>query len=470
MKRTLPPPSACVLLAWALLVSTSPALGSSYLTPCVGGGIKTLQDSGNAGGDVLVTWQEAREGSHETCASSVAEAALGSTSTGFADVGPVSKPGELSRPTGVFLDGAGDGWIVGTREVFTGFTRYGPAYQNSGAWLAFRPAGGAFRAPVTLPAGRAVVEPFLVGDQAGTVVVGWNVPGKGAYLVWGDSAGRLSKRHFFQGLSIYSLGIDESGHLLVGGEPTGRREGRAILLVAGYAGRFSRPRIVARAPHTPPHQEFRSTVGGPILRVGPNRQAIVAWDVNPDPAGSEARAMISYRSPNGALTKPVRYPYGLRGDGHDPAEVNNVTVDGAGRATLLIERDNRFYTITVAPGGRVGPPRRLLAPEAGPASHVGEPTLSGNASGALALAWATEHSIDYTLGSDLTGFPAAQMIAPPPAMSDVDPQLTISADGTVTAVWLRLLSLAPPEQAIEAQSLTPGASPIQIALHRPLSH
>jgi hypothetical protein len=437
----------------------------------VGGGIKTLQDSGNGGGTVLVTWQEVREGSEETCASSVAEAALGSPNAGFVNVGPISKPGLLARPTGVFLDGAGDGWIVGTRELFTGFTRYGPAYRDSGAWLAFRPAGGAFRAPVALPAGGAATEPFIVGDQAGAVVVGWNHVGKGADLVWGSASGTVSKPAFLPELSISSLGIDETGHVLAGAEFTGRREGRAALLLTGHAGRFSRPRVIAQAPRTPPHQEFPSTIGGPIVRVGPNGQAIITWDVSPNP-DDETRHMVAYRFPNGKLTKPARSRYELhRGALHSPAEFTTAVVDGTGRATLFVEHGSRGYTLSVTAGGHFGPLRRLVTREPSPPGGPSRPSVAGNASGELALGWGTRHkNLEYTLGSDLTGFPPPELIAPSAEMSDAEPMLTISEAGEATAVWLQLAKAFGREQMIEAQALTPGASPIQIAVHTPAHH
>jgi hypothetical protein len=436
----------------------------------VGGGIKTLQDSGNGAGTVLVTWQEVREGSEETCASSVAEAALGSPSAGFVNVGPISKPGLLARPTGVFLDGAGDGWIVGTRELFTGFTRYGPAYRNSGAWLAYRPAGDAFRAPVALPAGGAATEPFIVGDQAGAVVVGWNHVGKGADLVWGSASGTVSKPVFLPELSVSSLGIDETGHVVVGGEFTGRREGRAALLLTGHAGRFSRPRVIARAPHTPPHQEFPSTIGGPIVRVGPNGQAIITWDVSPNP-DEESRHMLAYRYPNGKLTRPGHYPDPLSWEVANPGEFNTATVDATGRATLYIEHGDRGYTLSVSAGGHFGPRRRLVTREPSPPGGPSRPSLAGDASGELALGWGTGHNnIEYTLGSDLTGFPLPQLITPPAGLSDGEPLVTISQAGEATAVWLRVAKPVAREQAIEAQALTPGASPIQIAVHTPVHH
>jgi hypothetical protein len=428
--------------------------------------MKTLQDSGNSSGAVLVTWQEAREGSDETCASSVAEAAIGSPATGFADAGPVSKPGTLARPTGVFMDDAGDGWIVGTREVFKGFLRYGPIYRDSGAWLAFRPAGGAFRSPVALSASNTDVEPFIAGDGAGTVLVGWNIVGRGAYLLWGDSSGRLSAPHFFRGLQISSLGIDDRGAALIAGARTGHGVPRVDLLISGRGGRFSRPRVLARAPRTPPRQATPSTITPPTVRVGPGGQALVTWRVNARPETSEGAAMLAYRFPTGELAKPIRYPYYRLPESQNPGELRAAAVAGNGRAAFLVDEDFRAYLSVLTPDGRVDQLHQPLTPSRDLSLLAG--SLAANATGEFVAAWTRHDSIEYTLGNNLAALPAAQAISTPPAASDVEPLVTISQTGEAAAVWLRLLSLAPPEEAIEAQSLAPGAAPVQIALHKPL--
>jgi hypothetical protein len=428
--------------------------------------MKTLQDSGNSNGAVLVTWQEAREGSEETCASSVAEAAIGSPATGFIDTGPISKPGALARPTGVFIDDAGDGWIVGTRETFTGFIRYGPTYRDSGAWLAFRPAGGVFRAAVALAASSANVEPFLVGDGAGTVLVGWNVLGRGAYLQWGDPSGRLSAPQFFKGLSVSSLGIDDQGAALIAGQQTARAKRPVDLLISGRAGRFSRPRLLARAPRTPPRQETPATLSPPTVRVGPAGQALVMWQLNPDPGPHEEERMLAYRSPTGKLGKPIRYPYYQLPEAENPGELRLAALDGNGRAAFLVDEDFRAYLTTLTADGRIDQLREPLTP--GKDLSLGVASVAANAAGEFVVAWTRGGSIEYTLGTEPTALPVAQAISTPPGATDLGALVTISQTGEATAVWPRLFSLTPREEAIEAQTLAPGATPVQIAFHKPL--
>jgi len=465
MRRGLRQSSIGLLIVVLALVSAPGASGTSHLLPCVGGGIKTLQDAGNSSGTVLVTWQEVREGPDETCASSVAEAAIGSPATGFAE-SPISKPGVLARPTGVFLDHAGDGWIVGTQEKLTAFTRYGPIYRNSGAWLDFRPPGGAFRAPIALPAAHSDVEPFIVGDGAGTVLLGWNVAGRGAYLQWGDRTGGLSRPHFFRRLSISSLGIDDRGEALIAGQRTGGGKRAADVLISGRARGFSRPRLLARAPRTPPRQLVPSFVTPPLVRVGPEGQALVMWQLNPDPGPDEDTRMLVYRSPTGRLAKPIRYPYFRLPESENPGELETAAIDADGRAAFLVTEDFSAYLNTLTPDGHIDRLHQPLTPGKDLSFGFDE-TLAANAAGEFVAAWSRAGSIEYTQGREPTALPAAQTISTRRGAIDVGPLVTISQSGEATAVWERLLSLRPPEQAIEVQTLTAGATPVQIALHQP---
>jgi hypothetical protein len=427
--------------------------------------MKTLQDSGNSSGTVLMTWQETRESSGEICASSVAEAAIGSPSAGFVDTGSISKPGVLARPTGVFLDDAGNGWIVGTHVRLDGFVRYGPTYRDSGAWLAFRPAGGTFRSPVALPAANANVEPFIVGDAAGTVLVGWNTA-KGAHLEWGGPSGTLSEPHFFKGLSVSSLGIDDRGAALIAGQRTAGAKRPVDLLISGRAGRFSGPRVLARAPRTPPRQETPATLSPPAVRVGPAGQALVMWALDPDPGPHEEERMLAYRSSAGKLGKPIRYPYYRLPEPEDPGELHLAALDGNGRAALLVDEDFRAYLTTLSPDGRPDRFRQPMTPEKD--HSLGVVSLAANAAGEFVAAWTRGGSIDYTLGTEPTALPGAQTISTPPGATDFGAPVTISQTGEATAVWLRLFSLTPREEAIEAQTLAPGAAPVQVAFHKPL--
>ncbi len=82
-------------------------------------------------------------------------------------------------------------------------------------------------------------------------------------------------------------------------------------------------------------------------------------------------------------------------------------------------------------------------------------------------AWTRGGSIDYTLGTEPRTH-WAQAISTPPGATDLGAFVTINQTGEATAVWLRLFSLTPREEAIEAQTLAPGAAAIQIAFHKPL--
>jgi hypothetical protein len=67
---------------------------------------------------------------------------------------------------------------------------------NTGAWLAFRPAGGRFGSEIELPAGHAEVTAVLVvGNQVGTTLVAWSTF-SGSYLAWARPDGGISAPHF----------------------------------------------------------------------------------------------------------------------------------------------------------------------------------------------------------------------------------------------------------------------------------
>jgi hypothetical protein len=459
---------ALVLGLGAFLACVAPAWGNTYLAPCVGGGIRTLLAAGNAGGEALVSWQETREASGQTCASSFAEAAVGSTSAGFAGMGAISEPGVLSRPTGVFLDGAGDGWIVGVHEIFSpGENRYGPVYGDSGAWLAFRPAGGAFRAPVALPVGSTGADPFIAGDQAGAVVVGWNA-GRGAYLAWGSSSGALSEPRFYGGgLSVSAVGVDEAGQALIAGYFPGKEQGaRSVFLITGSAGSFSRPRILARVPRSPRRQQFPSILGAPSMGLGPNGQAVIAWNYDRYPASNGGYEMLAYRYADGRITKPVRFTrYTLFRESKTigSGEPSTVTVNAAGQATIVTSDSQGLHELTIAPDGRFGASRLLTSQE------VFGVDLTGNAAGDTALAWQTHNTIEFTLADSLAGFGAPQAITPAPGTNDFEQLVTIGENGQATDIWISAAKLPAREDTIEAQALTRGAPAIQIAQSQPSS-
>lgn len=166
----------------------------------------------NTRGEMLVAWQDTENAGYEFCGSAVADAAIGSTESGFTNMGTVSVAGTLSNPTSVYLDGAGNGWIVGVHQV-AGSGKYGPTYKNLGAWFAYRPAGESFQWPVELPTGgiKTQSSAFVAGNQAGRTVLAWSTE-RGTYLAWGTPTGGISVPTFIgRGFQVSGLSVGENG-------------------------------------------------------------------------------------------------------------------------------------------------------------------------------------------------------------------------------------------------------------------
>jgi hypothetical protein len=147
---------------------------------------------------------------------------------------------------------AGNGWVVGDHEEIVG-GKYGQEFAKSGAWFAFRAAGRRLRRAVELAPSNQPIDPIIAGNHAGSVVIAWNTQ-QGAVAAWGGPSGRISKRAFYgHGFYVTGAGVDEAGRALLAGYYPDHLSGpaRAIAVITGRAGSFSRPRILAVRPRKP---------------------------------------------------------------------------------------------------------------------------------------------------------------------------------------------------------------------------
>jgi hypothetical protein len=438
-------------------------------------GASTPLVAGNATGEMLVSWQEARQGLEEVCSSSLQLAAVGSTASGFTDVGPVSAAGKLSSATGAFLDGAGDGWLVGVHELYAGSSKYGPQYKESGAWLAFRPAGGIFRAPVELPTANSASYPLVAGDQAGATIVAWNTK-QGAHLAWGGPSGELSIPRFIgHEFRVSAVGVDEAGTALIAGyyaDGRGLASARSVALVTGADGSFSAPRILARRPWSQ-RRHLQGVLGAPAMGVGPSGQAVLDWTVTPNPLRGGTYDTIVYRQAEGRIDRPVRFEKFLLGSTSDASqpdsgattEPNTITVDAAGRATIASRTLRGLVAVRVASNGHVSAVQRITSQEGS------QPSLAGNAAGQTALAWTAPsgtpeaHTTYFALGTTALGFSTPQAVTHPTGADDLASLVTIGAHGEAAATWIQDEGVQ--GQIIQAVALTPGAVPVQVARIQP---
>jgi len=401
---------------------------------------------------MLVAWQDTGSTGYEFCGNAFTYAAIGSTQSGFADVGAVSAAGTVSYPTDVSLDGAGDGWIVGVHQV-PRVEKYGYTYKNVGTWFAFRPAGGSFRAPVELPIKGPTEQSsaFVAGNQAGRTVLAWSTE-RGTYLAWGTPTGGISAPTFFgRGFQVSGLGVDESGRALIVGYYRGRLGATSTeiaAVTAGVSGVFSRPHALAVRQR----DQRRHLVGFlslPVVGIGPLGNAVIGWGTSwlsqraeyPNPGPS----LLLYRQADGHFDRAIRLP-----------KVNlesaaAASVDGAGRGIIVLVTEQGLREISVAPGGRTGPEHHLQGSLS--------PSVASNALGQTVIAWRYGPSpIDIVLGNTRGINGPLQTIVTP----NNEILATIDAHGVATVLWI-------PEGAsvLDARAITPGAQTVEVASSEP---
>jgi hypothetical protein len=416
----------------------------------------------NARGEILTAWEDAPRG-EQACFDAVAAAAVGSPEVGFTDLGMVSTPGRSSFPKDVFLDDPGNGWVIGINNAVVGAGKYTPELATTGVWVAFRPAGGRFQAPIELPWSGTGGEPVLVtGNQAGVTLLAWSTT-RGSYLAWGSPAGTVSAPRFVgHGFQLANVGVDDRGRaLVIGYYPSRSNPGGATSIVAitGQAyGAFSRARVVATQPRNA-HGRAISLFERPLAAIGPTGDAIIVWETwRKVPHESPGPSLLVYRDANSHFTKPRPLAKKFLDLG---IETPAATVDAAGRALIVRDSDNGWQEVAIAPGGHVGPEHPL---QFGADSSV---ALAGNELGQTLIS-ATNipaRVIHTMLGNTLgTGgafefFDSLEVVS-----GEVIP--TLDSEGRATVIWV-----AGPyseNDVIDARTIAPGAPIIQVTRNEPV--
>lgn len=407
-----------------------------------------------------MVWQDGQRSEGGYCESAVADAAVGSTNAGFAGLGTISAPNELSYATGVSLDGADDGWVIGLHEVYAGSNKYGADFEKSGVWAAFRPAGGGFRAPVELPIkGGATqeTEAWVAGNQAGKTLLGWSTD-TGAYLAYGTSTGVISKPTFIGGgFHIAGLGVDESGQGIVVGYYYARERDEVVpiaVVTTGASGSFSRPHVLAHLLRNA-RKRLIGYYEPPLVAIGPRGNAVIAWETTWENRHAEDEFsgpnLLIYRQASGRFDKPVRLPGGFL-ESEDVA-----AVDAAGRAIIVSPTTNYLQEIAVSPNDRVGRPNRLWG-------YVGYPEVASNAQGQAVVAWGGSIPFVYgVLGNTRGKDGKPQTITSSPSLGDTISQVTptMSPQGVATVFWVERPKKE--ETILYARAIAAGAQTVKVA-------
>ncbi len=462
--------TVCGLSVLLVVMAVAVPVSGGYVRfQCGGHGISAPLAATNGRGETLLVWKYGRQSAGGFCESTVADAAVGSASSGFANLGKISESSKLSYATGVSLDGAGDGWVVGLHEAYAGSNKYGPDFEPSGVWAAFRPAGAGFRPPVELPIKGPVqeTEAWVAGNRAGRTLLAWNNY-SGAYLAFGTSTGVISKPTFIGGgFRIAGVGVDESGRALVVGYYYAKNADevvRVAAVTAGASGSFSRPHVLIQRP-----QNARKGLVGyfsqPLVAIGPRGNAVIAlegtWANRRTEYEFSGPNLLIYRHADGRFDRPVHLPDDLLA----LPEYETAMVDAAGQAIIVSATSGHgLQEATVSPGGRVGRQLRLSGNE-------GRLSVASNPQGQVVIAWVdVTQPVQFILGNTKGANGKIQTLAsaPPLTETDSDVTATMGPQGAATVFWIEIPRRGKEEEKIlYAQAITSGAQPIKVASSEP---
>jgi hypothetical protein len=444
-----------------LLFVAAPAGGSvgGEVSCTFRGGLSSPSATVNEAGEILTAWQDSRVGGQESCESAVVAAAIGSTKTGFADMGVVSAPAHgFSVPRGTFLDDRGNGWVVGVDGYEHGSKSPGAV---TGAWFAFRPAGGHFQRRVDLRTKHYQAEEvFVAGSPAGRALLAWNTR-TGSYVAWGTPTGRTSTPTFFgHEFQTTALGVDDKGRALIVGDYSGgySEAARAIAVItSGASGSFSGPRTIAVAPRSAPGRP--TPLSRPVVGIGPQGSAVIAYEIEMEnqqfPYERPGPDVLVYRRADGHFNKPVRWAKGFLEGGRNAA-----VVDGNGRAMIVSQNypPGELRATTVAGGGRVGGTHLLPG-----GRGANELDLSANTAGQVIITLGTGclSCSPTVILADIQGHHSKPMVLPT-AVAGGEAVATVNAQGTATVLWM-IHNTNTYESMLDARAIEPGAQTVQIA-------
>lgn len=443
------------VLGTALLATSS----ASAAVPCT-----VLADSltatANDPGQTIAAWEDSCFDDELLFYYANTRVVIGSVSQGFRDLGAITPPTDLSSPTGVALDNAGNAWVSGVDRTFTEYRekQAGARYDTHGGWVAFRPADGHFGAPVALPGGRRVDSAAIAGNPSGDVLVTWRARAS-VYLAWTTPAGGIAKPQRLPGrLTVLGMGVDRRGRALVvlsRGVAALDETTSEVLTTTGALGRkFSHPRAVLKGRRDR-HRHLTEDFDDPAVAMDSTGGALLAWTTvwsrdDGEESTRPERSFLARVSAAGRLQR--RHPSPLS---FLPSYISLAT-DPFGGVLFVGESDRLF---ALAPDGRVR--ARLGWPESSLQTHV-----AANPAGKVAIG-----------GSSLKHGEAIGMLAT--ATAPPEPPLhfatrkdrfsavttTIDAAGTGTLFWSDVSPQGIP--FIYAHAIAPGGPPIEAGVGQP---
>jgi hypothetical protein len=337
--------------------------------------------------------------------------------------GPTALPGISLGPPHVAIDAQGDAvalWHSGTMES-SGEVLGGP-YE-----LAVRSAAtGTWETPVELPQSAGNASPYtmnpLIGvDTRGDVVVAWDADGVvEAAVRTAGSGGWQAVVDLSEadppsdvGSVLSDLVVDPQGEAIVAWErmvAVGAKETRSSVQTAigsAISGAWQGPvsltsasagvPAIEPAPHQGPAFVDRLGDHNPVVAIGPNGNAVAAWERSEGEGGTTIEAAV--RLAGGGWKKAVQ----LSPTGEWPANDPQVAVDARGDAIAVWGFDGVVMGATFTATGTGWQAPVQLSPDT---VAAGGPQLAANAAGEAIVVWPGDEveAQMFDLGGVLSGF------------------------------------------------------------------
>jgi hypothetical protein len=447
VSRRVSAPLIATLALVAVICTASPV---SAAQPCKGR-VGNLVSTANGSGQTLTAWEDGCSDEEGLLSYANTGVAVGSVIDGFKDLGGITSPAMLSEPTGVVLDDAGDGWVSGIDSRFAGYAgKYGGVnYAPNGGWLAFRPPGGSFGAPISLSGGDDVNATEIAGNASGQVLVAWTTS-TNVYVAWASPTGLADVQRFNGPLNILGVSVDRQGQGLViatGAEGPLANITRKVIAISGAFGRrFAAPRTVligARDRRTHISEYFYVPIVATSSGAGAVLASTTIWlEPNREEASRPERSFLLRVSASGTAGRWQPVPHLL-------PDFSAITTDAHGQV-LLETGEGRFLSFDAR--GRL---RARWYLQGGP-----EVSLVSNPRGQVAASWSDETSkyVAGLLGS-VTGAHGHSVHVP--THESVSPvTATINEDGRGTLFWSEDLVGVP---TIYAHAIAEGGPGIEVA-------
>ena len=351
---------AALAVCIATLGTGAAGTGAAVAAPIIIRPFQSVELATADNGETALVWRTRTGGMH---------AAIGTPGSPFTAPITLADGGSATTGPSLGMDAAGNVVVAWETYVLGGCDKYGSCRPSSlGVFVALRPAGGAFGAPVRLaqaqPGMSAV--PRLAMNRAGDWVLAMNV-GTTTVVGAGRGATPPSALIALPMATLHQFALDETGAATFAGVDGAQRP---ATVVRKPDGSFAAPQLL----------DGPSTAGlGVRLGVGPRGDALAVW-----PAGSELH--WASRPPGGSFgaagALPPRSP--------SPVAVVAVGVDATGRTTTVLPASGPIAAtspLVLLRGTTAAPFAEAVTLTEPGHQLVAAPTFALGADGTAAVAW-----------------------------------------------------------------------------------